>query len=205
MDFVQEVEYYCKQENTSGALLVNGNWGSGKTYFFENILPQLPWFYSNTSIISISLFGITSREILDKKLKEKYILKNISIPEVSQGKKGILLNTKYALTKFLTETDIKLTEKDVSLKSLFGAAQVFAGAWDNLVQIPPRDKLGKVILIFDDLERCPMNMEELLGAINAYVEGSEIKTILIANEDYIKLVDCLEKCLIYGHIRRVAD
>ena len=87
MDFVQEVEYYCKQENTSGALLVNGNWGSGKTYFFENILPQLPWFYSNTSIISISLFGITSREILDKKLKEKYILKNISIPEVSQGKK----------------------------------------------------------------------------------------------------------------------
>lgn len=186
MDFVQEVEYYCKQENTSGALLVNGNWGSGKTYFFENILPQLPWFYSNTSIISISLFGITSREILDKKLKEKYILKNISIPEVSQGKKGILLNTKYALTKFLTETDIKLTEKDVSLKSLFGAAQVFAGAWDNLVQIPPRDKLGKVILIFDDLERCPMNMEELLGAINAYVEGSEIKTILIANEDYIK-------------------
>ena len=44
MDFVQEVEYYCKQENTSGALLVNGNWGSGKTYFFENILPKLPWF-----------------------------------------------------------------------------------------------------------------------------------------------------------------
>lgn len=185
MDFVKEIEYYCMQENTSGALLVNGNWGSGKTYFFENILPQLPWFYSNASIISISLFGITSREILDKKLKEKYILKNISIPEVSQGKKGVLLNTKYALTKFLTETDIKLTEKDVSLKSLFGAAQAFAGAWDNLVQIPPRDKLGKVILVFDDLERCPMDMEELLGAINAYVEGSEIKTILIANEDYI--------------------
>ena len=186
MDFVKEVEYYCKQENTSGALLVNGNWGSGKTYFFEKILPKLPWFYSNTSIISISLFGITSREILDKKLKEAYILKNLSIPEISSGKKGILLNSKYALTKFLTETDIKLTEKDVSLKSLFGAAQAFAGSWDNLVQIPPRDKFGKVILIFDDLERCPMDMEELLGAINAYVEGNEIKTILIANEDYIK-------------------
>lgn len=125
MDFVQEVEYYCKQENTSGALLVNGNWGSGKTYFFENILPQLPWFYSNTSIISISLFGITSREILDKKLKEKYILKNISIPEVSQGKKGILLNTKYALTKFLTETDIKLTEKRCFVKiSLWGSSSL---------------------------------------------------------------------------------
>lgn len=186
MDFVKEVEYYCKQENTSGALLVNGNWGSGKTYFFKEILPSESWFKDHASIISISLFGITSREILDKKLKEAYILKNLSIPEISSGKKGILLNSKYALTKFLTETDIKLTEKDVSLKSLFGAAQAFAGAWDNLVQIPPRDRFGKVILIFDDLERCPMDMEELLGAINAYVEGNEIKTILIANEDYIK-------------------
>jgi len=186
MDFVKEVEYYCEQENTSGALLVNGNWGSGKTYFFEKILPQLPWFYSNASIISISLFGITSREILDKKLKEKYILKNLSIPEISTVKKGIISNIIYAITKFFTGTDIKLTEKEISLKSLLGAAQVFTGSWDSLVQIPPRDKLGKVILVFDDLERCPMKMEELLGAINAYVEGSEIKTILIANEDYIK-------------------
>ena len=69
MDFVQEVEYYCKQENASGALLVNGNWGSGKTYFFEKVLPQLPWFYSNASIISISLFGITSKEIMYKMIK----------------------------------------------------------------------------------------------------------------------------------------
>lgn len=186
MDFVKEIEYYCKQENTSGALLVNGNWGSGKTYFFEKTLPKLSWFCSNTSIISISLFGITSREILDKKLKEKYILKNLSIPEISTVKKGIISNIIYSITKFFTGTDIKLTEKEISLKSLLGAAQVFTGSWDSLVQIPRRDKFGEVILIFDDLERCPMEMEELLGAINAYVEGSKIKTILIANEDYIK-------------------
>lgn len=193
MDFVKEIEYYCKQENTSGALLVNGNWGSGKTYFFKEILPSESWFKDHASIISISLFGITNREILDKKLKEKYILKNLSVPEISSGKKGVLLNSKYALTKFLTETDIKLTENEVSLKSIFGAAQAFAGGWDNFVQIPPRDKFGKVILIFDDLERCPMDMEELLGAINAYVESSEIKTILIANEDYIKEKETTKK------------
>lgn len=185
MDFVKEIEYYCRQENTSGALLVNGNWGIGKTYFFEKVLPQLPWFYSNASIISISLFGITSKEILDKKLKEKYILKNLSIPEISQEKKKIFSPIKYAITKFFTEADIKLTEKEISLKSLLGAAQAFTGAWDSLVQIPSMEDNKKIILIFDDLERCPMNMEELLGAINAYVEGSEIKTILIANEDYI--------------------
>ena len=29
--------------------------------------------------------------------------------------------------------------------------------------------------------------------------------VVKAHRIYIKLVDCLEKCLIYGHIRRVAD
>ena len=186
MDFVKEIKDYCMHENTSGALLVSGNWGSGKTYFFKEILPSESWFKDHASVISISLFGITNREILDKKLKEKYILKNLSIPEISQEKKKFFSQVKYTIAKFFTEADIKLTEKEISLKSLLGAAQALTGAWDSLVQIPPRDKFGKVVLIFDDLERCPMDMEELLGAINAYVEGSEIKTILIANEDYIK-------------------
>ena len=34
------------------------------------------------------------------------------------------------------------------------------------------------------------------------------KEIIVANNIdniYIKLVDCLEKCLIYGHIRRFAN
>ena len=186
MDFVKEIKDYCMHENTSGALLVSGNWGSGKTYFFKEILPSESWFKDHASVISISLFGITNREILDKKLKEKYILKNLSIPEISQEKKKFFSHFIYTIAKFFTEADIKLTEKEISLKSLLGAAQALTGAWDSLVQIPPRDKFGKVVLIFDDLERCPMDMEELLGAINAYVEGSEIKTILIANEDYIK-------------------
>lgn len=30
-------------------------------------------------------------------------------------------------------------------------------------------------------------------------------TIVFSSEFINKLVDCLEKCLIYGHIRRVAD
>ena len=40
MDFVKEIEYYCRQENTSGALLVNGNWGSGKHTFLKKFCLQ---------------------------------------------------------------------------------------------------------------------------------------------------------------------
>ncbi len=41
------------------------------------------------------------------------------------------------------------------------------------------------ILIFDDLERCKISMDELLGYINSFVEFQNKKVILIANEDEI--------------------
>ena len=41
------------------------------------------------------------------------------------------------------------------------------------------------ILIFDDLERCNMNVNNLLGYINNYVEHDGIKTIIISNEKEI--------------------
>lgn len=57
-------------------------------------------------------------------------------------------------------------------------------------------------------------LESLLPKANKDVKDKIQKEIAvtkagIAGEDNImfelKLVDCLEKCLIYGHIRRVAD
>ena len=188
MNFSSEVERYCRQENTTGALLVTGEWGSGKTYFFKEILPSESWFKDHASIISISLFGITNREILDKKLKEKYLHKTLDIPEIPSETQNVFSKLKSSLTKMITDLDIKIStsEEKIPLNSMLGVVQTFSNIWDNFISIPSVDGIKKVILIFDDLERCPMDMEKLLGAINAYVEGSEIKTILIANEDYIK-------------------
>jgi len=195
MNFSSEVERYCRQENTTGALLVTGEWGSGKTYFFKEILPSESWFKDHASIISISLFGITNREILDKKLKEKYLHKTLDIPEIPSETQNVFSKLKSSLTKMITDLDIKIStsEEKIPLNSMLGVVQTFSNIWDNFISIPSVDGIKKVILIFDDLERCPMDMEKLLGAINAYVEGSEIKTILIANEDYIKKKETTDK------------
>lgn len=45
-----------------------------------------------------------------------------------------------------------------------------------------------------------IKLQSLYEAIN-----NQFDVILHTNSFYIKLVDCLEKCLIYGHIRRFAD
>ena len=59
------------------------------------------------------------------------------------------------------------------------------------IQIPnfkPEDLLNTkdYILIFDDLERCSINIINLLGYINFFVEHQSYKVILIANEKELK-------------------
>jgi KAP family P-loop domain len=45
--------------------------------------------------------------------------------------------------------------------------------------------IDKSILIFDDLERCKVEISSLLGYINYFVEQQEMKVIIIANESVI--------------------
>ena len=38
MGTLDELKYYCDEENTFGALLLTGQWGCGKTYLIEHQL-----------------------------------------------------------------------------------------------------------------------------------------------------------------------
>jgi hypothetical protein len=44
---------------------------------------------------------------------------------------------------------------------------------------------NECLLIFDDLERCSMNVSDVLGYINAFVEHEGFKAIIVANEDEV--------------------
>jgi len=48
--------------------------------------------------------------------------------------------------------------------------------------IEPFINFQKYIFIFDDLERCLIETSEILGYINNFVEQSNVKTIIVANE-----------------------
>ena len=58
MSSISELEYYCKMDDPVGALLLTGEWGSGKTYLVENELPKN--INDDCFIIRISLFGIST-------------------------------------------------------------------------------------------------------------------------------------------------
>ena len=72
-EIVQAVQSYIRNENEKYALLINGAWGSGKTFLYENYLCDA---ISDIEVgknerkknVYISLYGISTIETLSKQL-----------------------------------------------------------------------------------------------------------------------------------------
>ena len=56
---VEAVENYVRDESTKYALLIDGVWGSGKTYLYENTHPFIITIYINGSVIRRTLRDIS--------------------------------------------------------------------------------------------------------------------------------------------------
>jgi hypothetical protein len=162
MDLLNEINLYCNQKNNTGALLITGKWGSGKSYFIENNLMNNDLIKNNFDIIKISLFGIDSSDMFNKEVKAKYINKRYKIPSNNKLKS---INYKALLEKL----------------PYIGRAVPFIDL-NMLVDIEPYNNTH-LLFIFDDLERCKIDVNDLMGLINQYIEMAECKTIIIANEE----------------------
>lgn len=162
------------------AVMIDGEWGCGKTYFIKKRLytelekhekekDQNQEGYKPKGIIYLSLYGVKSLEEVSKQiLMESYFVK-------SGNAKGIIRKGTEITGKMLpvlfdiikTKTGLELEAENVS-----NAAGGFFSVKDS-------------ILIFDDLERCNCPVNEVLGYINTYVEHEGMKVIIIANQKEI--------------------
>jgi hypothetical protein len=115
---------------------------------------------NNKKYIYVSLYGVTSYDEIETKFLQS------SNPEIF-NEKSLFIGK---LTDAFINENIKksLGQIKKSLSSL--------NAKGN-------------ILIFDDLERCSINIVDLLGYINNFVEHQSYKVILIANEEELEKTD----------------
>lgn len=161
--------------DTDYALMITGEWGTGKTYYYKNVLTKMigetPVFSNNSknyNSISVSLFGLgTIEQIQTEILISLYpILKHKAVKlSLSAGKsliKGIM-QIKHLGGIYKEISEIEVDKKD----------------WINFEEL---------VICFDDLERKSPNldMEELIGYINTLVENENAKVIIIANENRIE-------------------
>lgn len=170
-----EILRYIIDYSYNYAVLIDGEWGSGKTYFVKNVLVDAIKSQENHNgtgreVKYISLYGCKSiadvQENIAWSFAENARLriqdKMNSDNEIDKVSGNILLSSKKIgnaiLKKFLPETNLYDIASD----------------WLNL---------GSFIFVFDDLERsdCPIN--EFFGFINELVEHENTKVILIANEE----------------------
>lgn len=169
-EFVVDVltERINKEASTRGAVcLLSGPWGCGKSYLWLNdILPRV----NESSVITISLFGLDSIETLKKQLMNKcLVLKGQSI------KKGKVKDALSGSGTLLQE----------GLKTVLKGADSFFGtnllSW-NLDPLQLVD--DKLIVCLDDFERMSpkVDLEEVLGLINFLAEHKKCNVLIIMHE-----------------------
>ena len=155
---------YLTTDKTQYAILLNGSWGSGKTYFWKYNLDKIA-IQKEFKTIYISLNGISKIEILDHQLFIKLL------PVISNQENPITKN----ITAFFGNVLNKLSNHylKASLSDIFKGVSV-----DTF-------NFSKYVICFDDLERCQIPIKEVLGFINNFVEHKSLKTLILADETNI--------------------
>lgn len=175
------LNYYIKINDPRYAVLLNGSWGCGKTYFIKNLLSKWksPSDKNDEDIvlkpIYVSLNGVSSIKTVNYLIKKE--LSPLLYSKELQTAKKLLFETLKVATKI--NLDINNNGKEDGFMSVDL----------NLINLLTNDDKkikGDKILIFDDIERCKIEIDELLGYINQFVEHNKCKIILVGNEVEIR-------------------
>lgn len=167
-DLVESILDYIRADYTDYAIMINGEWGSGKTYFWnhkiKNKIESMQINGKKYTTIYMSLYGISNLEEISKKIfieTTQLMDKNLKKYMDNNGQTSI---PEYAKT-------------GLDMANFFGVTQN-GDKLDYKEFFSTDDK----ILCFDDLERANVDVIDILGYINNFVEHDHIKTIIICNE-----------------------
>lgn len=158
------LDRYCSASVAPGyAVMLKGPWGSGKTWFVEKYRDRLTG--KKMRSLYVTLFGVKR----PADISDQFFAQIHTVLGDAKVQKG------WSIAKSLLKGALRV--------DLDGD-----GKEDGSLQISIPD-LGKwastegAILIFDDLERVGMPMEDMLGYINQFVEHDGYRVIIVANED----------------------
>jgi KAP family P-loop domain. len=160
-DITKVILEYVSQEQTNYAILINGKWGTGKTYLWDNVLKKE--IESKTSIkpLYTSLYGVNSLDDVSQKLF--FAAKGIDFID-EKTSKSVFDALKLAL-KWVNKTPVKFEIKV---------------PYDKMINFK------KYVICFDDLERSNIDIRELLGYITNLTERNNVKVVILGCEREIE-------------------
>ncbi len=167
-ELVESILDYIRKPYTDHAIMINGEWGSGKTYFWNNKvkskIESIEIDGKRYKTIYMSLYGISNLDDISKKI---FIEMN---PNLNKSIKKILDMRNVSSIPEYVKTGIDMANS-------FGFMQT-----NDKVDYAKFFDIDDKVLCFDDLERANVDVIDVLGYINNFVEHDHMKTIIICNE-----------------------
>ena len=167
-ELVESILDYIRKPYTDHAIMINGEWGSGKTYFWNNkVKSKIETSDINGKrykTIYMSLYGISNLDDISKKI---FIEMN---PNLNKSIKKVLESRNISSIPEYVKTGIDMANS-------FGFMQM-----NEKIDYSKFFDIDDKVLCFDDLERANVDVIDVLGYINNIVEHDHIKTIIICNE-----------------------
>ncbi len=167
-DLVESILDYVRSDYTDYAIMLNGEWGSGKTHFWNNKIRKkiesLQLNGKRYTTIYMSLYGISNLEEISKKIfieTTQLMDKNL--------RKFMDVNGQTTIPEY--------AKTGIDMANFFGVTQN-----GDRVDYGEFFSTDDKVLCFDDLERANVDVIDILGYINNFVEHDHIKTIIICNE-----------------------
>lgn len=177
---IDNLNYYLGLEKPEYAFMVSGSWGVGKTHFvkeyFKKKVPEVK------KLVWVSLFGLKKTTEIDQEIFQSLhpILSSKAVKISGNILKGALsLGLKVDI-----DGDGKSNESINAKINGNGILDIILGSNSN-----------DLTFVFDDLERTNIEKSEIFGYINKLIEDSDVKVIIIANEE--KLFDNNDEDKVY--------
>lgn len=191
----QIIQTYLQTPNTDYAIMINGEWGCGKTYYIQHELQSLVKSIPYTNHCTPQTDGIQNMHPSETFQPIYISLYGLSSSDDFYMKVFAGLNT-WTTNKWVGMIGLAVS------KGLRSQGVEFEGKdLHSITRLP-----DNALLIFDDLERIETNkisIQETLALLNTYIEHNNVKSIIVCNEQYYKddrnYLSYKEKCIRFTH------
>ncbi len=187
--YTEFIDNYLTNDKTKSAIMLIGGWGTGKSYYIQNVLKPYLEEKKKGRCIIVSLYGLYDTNDISKAIyfeeKSKKLNTKISKCKILQKLK-IKLAPKFDSCKFLQKKENQENAKFAGKTIIKGVTSFFnidlTSSEEDLQRLYESIDLSGKLIILEDLERTNIPIKDVLGYVNNLVEQDGVKVLLIANE-----------------------
>ena len=170
---------YLKNDITGRAIMLTGEWGSGKSYYVKNTLK--PFLedkdYGKHKCVIVSLYGLSDISEISKAIY-------MELRTIKKSSSSEAVSTAKTVGKIIGRTVFN------GLVSKIGF-DIGVISDDDLQEVYESVDLTDKLIVLEDIERTQIDIIELLGYINNMCENDGVKVLLVTNES--ELITTYEK------------